>query len=111
MSLNIDMTESFIDRVNSTNVYTVTKTTVDFEPVISEVVNVLQVAIQMAEPEDLKIEQLDWSKQYIWAFSVSELKMNQEVEFCEMRFKIVKLYNAKLYGYYKAICEEIKVQA
>lgn len=108
MATNIYMADAFTDRAQIVVVHTVTTTTVDFEPVIVDVPRSLKVAIQMAEPEDLKIEQVDWSKQYIWAFSESELFINDEVEFCGERFKIIKLYNAKYYGYYKAVCEEIK---
>jgi len=108
MSLNIDMTDSFACRLRPTTIYTITKGILDGDPFETETSQTLQVAIQMAEPEDLKIEQVDWSKQYIWAFSKAELKMNQEVEWDGIRFRIVKLYNAKLYGYWKAVCEEVK---
>ena len=108
MNLNIDMTDSFSCRLRSITVYTITRGLVDGDRVETETSEVLKVAIQMAEPEDLKVEQVDWSKQYIWAFSKAELKMNQEVEWDSTRFRIIKVYNAKLYGYYKAVCEEVK---
>lgn len=106
--MNIDMTESFADRVKPTNVYRTTKYTIDFEPQESVELCTLNVAIQPAQPEDLKIDQVDWSKAYIWAYSTSELKINDEVEFCGDRYKIISLTNAKFYGYYKGIAEEVK---
>lgn len=102
------MADAFTDRVYPVVVHRLTTTTVDFEPVVVDNPVTLQVAIQMAEPEDLKIDQVDWSKQYIWAFSQSELMINDEVEYCGERFRVIKLYNAKYYGYWKAICEEVK---
>ena len=82
--------------------------TVDFEPIESEQLIPTQIAIQMARPEDLNKDIVDWSKQYIWSFAMTELQFNDEIEFQGLRFKVVELYNASLYKYWKAICEEVK---
>jgi hypothetical protein len=102
------MSDAFIDRVKFTKVITVDKFTIDFEPKETKTVRTIPVAIQPADPEELKVDQVDWSKAYIWAYSIKELKINDEVEFCGDLYRIIKVTNAKLYNYYKAIGEEVK---
>ncbi len=104
----MDMSQSFSHRLKFVDVTTVEKFTIDFEPQETKTVRNIPVAIQPADPEELKIDGVDWSKAYIWAYSQKELKINEEVEFCGDLYKIIKVTNAKLYNYYKAIGEQVK---
>ena len=106
--MNTDLTQAFRHRLKTRNLFRTYTVQVDFEAIESEELIPSQIAIQMARPEDVNKDIIDWSKQYIWSFSMDELKLGDEIEFQNLRFKIVELHNASLYGYWKGICEEVK---
>jgi len=103
-----NLADSFRDSVEITEVKRITKFTIDFEDQETVEVCNIPIAIQIAKPEELKIDQVDWSKEYILALSEDELRINDEIKWFGNSYKIINLTGARNYGYYKAIAEELK---
>lgn len=86
-------------------VKTVSRQTVDFEP--ADVVNArtVRAMIQPADPRKLNVEQIDWSKRYIMLHALTELAIDELVEYQGEDHKVISHTGWTEYGFDKAIAE------
>ena len=81
---------------------------VDFEDFEECTETTMQAVVQLARPEELKIEGVDYSKRYILIHSESAINVNNRVNFDLLDFIIISKSDYDGYGYFEAIGEEIK---
>lgn len=87
---------------------TVTRTTVDFQPVIDVTTQPVQAVIQVAKPESLNVGDIDWSLRYLRVHSVSLIDVGQYIEYQGVNYKVITPSNWQDYGYSEVIAEEVK---
>lgn len=102
------MGEVLDDFLQSVKIKIVTVATVDFVETETVVENNIQAVVQVAQKEKLNPQALDWSKRYIQVHSKSPLDMRALVEYQGKDYKIFELNDYSDYGYFEAICEEVK---
>jgi hypothetical protein len=85
-----------------------TTTTVDFvkQTVLSE--SPIEGVVQVADKEKLNPDIVDWSLEYILLHTNSAIDVGQFIEHKTKNFKIIDLGDYIDYGYYRAVCEEVK---
>ena len=105
-----DMSEVLTEWSQPVVLKTVTVTTIDFiETRIVDAV-VIPAVVQPADPEKLKVEQIDFSLEYIQIHSVSPMAIGQYVEWLGRDFKLVPFRKGYgQYGYTEAVGEETKL--
>lgn len=86
----------------------ITIVTVEFEEVETVVESSIRAVVQVAEKENLKVENIDWSLQYVWVHSKTELDINNEVVWSGRTFKVIAREDYNDYGYYAVVGEEVK---
>lgn len=88
-------------------------TTVDdnFDEVIVVTPETIRGVVQVAKSKDLNPDQTDWALRYITVHSKSMMTTDQYIEFQGTDYKIIQMKPWGQYGYYKAICEEVKGKA
>ena len=104
-----DMSEVLTEWSQPVVLKTVSETTVDYIPTVTIVDANIMAVVQPADPEKLKVEQIDFSLEYIQIHSVSPMAIGQYVEWGGRDFKLVpsrKGYGQ--YGYTEAVGEETK---
>lgn len=105
-----DMSEVLTEWSQPVALKTVSETTVDFAPTITIVGANIMAVVQPADPEKLKVEQIDFSLEYIQIHSVSPLAIGQYVEWDGRDFKLVPFRKGYgQYGYTEAVGEETKL--
>lgn len=87
---------------------TVSITSIDFVDTTVITVENKRAVVQVAEKENLRLDSLDWSKEYKMVHAKYQLEIGQFVESSGKDFKIIGLENYGEYGYYMAIAEETK---
>lgn len=87
---------------------TVTTTTVDF--VASQSVSSVNIdaVVQPAQSEVLQALEIDFSLRYIQIHTVSVLSVGKYITYNSTDYKIIQLLQYGDYGYYEAVCEEVK---
>jgi len=106
-----DMSDVLTEWSQPIKLKTVTETTVDFVPTTTIVVENIVAVVQPADPEKLKVEQIDFSLEYIQIHSVSAMAIGQYVEWDGRDFKLVPFRKGYgQYGYTEAVGEETKLQ-
>jgi len=89
---------------------TVSSTTVDFVETETVIALPIMAVVQPADPEKLKVEQIDFSLEYIQIHSVSPMTIGQYVEWLGRDFKLVPFRKGYgQYGYVEAVGEETKL--
>lgn len=103
-----DMSDTLTEWEQNILLKTVSVTSVDF--VETEVITAInrRAVVQVAEKENLKLDSLDWAKEYKLFHSKFSIDIGQFVEVNSKDFKIVSLENYSDYGYYAAVGEETK---
>lgn len=105
-----DMSEVLTEWSQPVKLKTVTETTVDFVPVIVIAAADIMAVVQPADPEKLKVEQIDFSLEYIQIHSVTAMAIGQYVEWLGRDFKLVPFRKGYgQYGYTEAVGEETKL--
>ena len=87
---------------------TVTKTTVDFQPVIDVTTEAIKAVVQVARPETLNVGDIDWSLRYLRVHSTSQIDVGQYIEYQGINYKVITPSNWQDYGYSEVIAEEVK---
>jgi hypothetical protein len=64
--------------------------------------------VQPADMETLRPEDIDWSLRYIQIHSRVALSVGKYITYKTTDYKIVRLLQYGDYGYYSAVCEEVK---
>lgn len=82
--------------------------TVNFEEFETCTDVVIPAVIQPAQKENLSVENVDWSKEYILIHSTQQLKINYFVTWNGKQFRIFDLGNYVDYCFYESIAEEVK---
>ena len=85
-----------------------TTTTVDFQPTETITDTDINAVVQVAQKENLNVEAIDWSKQYLQIHANDPLEIGQKVVYKSKEFKIIDLNDYSDYGYYEITAEEIK---
>lgn len=86
----------------------VTTTTVDFVKQSVVVESSIDGVVQIADKEKLNPDIVDWSLEYVLVHTNSAIDVGQFIEHKTKDFKIIDLGDYVDYGYYRAICEEVK---
>jgi hypothetical protein len=87
---------------------TVTRTTEDFVEAQSVEERTQKCVIQVARPEDLNNDTLDWSLKHLLIHSRSTLAMRELVEYKDEDYIIVRVSGWNDYGYIEAIASQTK---
>jgi hypothetical protein len=87
-----------------------TETTIDFVPAVIITGSDIMAVVQPADPERLKVDQIDFSLEYIQIHSVSPMAIGQYVQWDGRDFKLVPFRKGYgQYGYTEAVGEETKL--
>jgi hypothetical protein len=89
-------------------VKTVTKATVDFEPIDQVAVRTVQAVVQPAQKRKLNPDIIDWSLKYLQVHSVSQIAVGEFIEYKGEDYKIVDDGDYDDYGFYEVIAEQTK---
>jgi hypothetical protein len=87
---------------------TVTTTTVDFEPQQTVTPEPIRGVVQVAKPQELNADQVDWSLRYIKVHSKSLINVGQYVEYKGTNYRVITPSNWQDYGYSEVVAEEVK---
>lgn len=87
---------------------TVTETTVDFEPVEAVTGRTQNCVIQVADKEDLQLDTINWSLEYLMVHSKAGIEMGELIEYKDRDFKVVSRGPWQDYGYTEVVAEETK---
>lgn len=105
-----DMSEVLTEWSQPVTLKTVTVTTIDFIETRIVGAVVIPAVVQPADPEKLKVEQIDFSLEYIQIHSVSPMAIGQYVEWDGRDFKLVPFRKGYgQYGYTECVGEETKM--
>lgn len=86
------------------------ETTIDFVPTTTITALDIMAVVQPSDPEKLKVEQIDFSLEYIQIHSVSPMAIGQYVQWDGRDFKLVPFRKGYgQYGYTEAVGEETKL--
>ena len=103
-----NVSEVLTDFIQPVTKNVITVSTVDFERVETVVSSSIDAVVQVAQKEDLKIDQIDWSLEYIQVHSVSDFDINNEIIWQGKTYSIVSRNNYQDYGYTEGVGEEVK---
>lgn len=87
---------------------TVTTTTVDFVPSQSVSSVNISAVVQPADQEVLQALEIDYSLRYIQVHTTTTLIVGKYITYNSTDYKIIRLLQYGDYGYYEAVCEEVK---
>ncbi|MDF1593749.1 MAG: hypothetical protein P1P89_19755 [Desulfobacterales bacterium] len=82
--------------------------TVDFVPVETVTARLQDCVVQVAEKEDIKKDNIDWSKEYLMVHSKESIVMGEIIEFENEDYKVVSRGPWRGYGYMEVIAEQTK---
>lgn len=104
-----DVSDALEEWVSDYTVKTLTRTTVDFEPVDVVTPRTVRAMVQPADPQRLQtLAGLDWSLKYITIHSLDAVAVGEYIEYRGVDYKLVSATDWSDYGYYKAIGEQTK---
>ena len=102
-----NMADTLIEWEQPIQLKTQSKTTVDFVETVTVTVEAIKAVVQPADKTKLKIDSLDWSKEYVLIHKRGEgIVIGQYVEWNGEDFKIIGPNgNYKNYGYIELVGE------
>ena len=104
-----DVSDALEEWVSAYTVKTLTRTTVDFEPVDVVTPRTVRALTQPADPQRLQtLTGLDWSLKYREMHSLDVIANGEYFEYKGEDYKIVSRVDWSDYGYYKAVGEQTK---
>lgn len=106
---DLDMTDALIDWELPVILKTRTETTVDFEPVVVVSSQDILAVVQSANKENLTLDSLDWSKEYLLIHSRVKIETGQFIEKGGKDYKVVSPADYMDYGFCAVIAEETKL--
>lgn len=86
-------------------VKTVTKETVDFEPVNTVAGRDVDATIQVADKSKLNPDTVDWSLNYILIHAMEQIDQGEFIEYLGEDYKIIERGNWLPYGYMETVGE------
>lgn len=87
---------------------TKTITTVDFEKTVVNSDVTIQAVVQVADMENINVDNIDYSLEYLQVHSVSPMDIGQFIVEGGVEYKIIRRNKYARYGYYEAVAEEVK---
>lgn len=106
---DLDMTDALIGWELPVKRKTRTETTVDFEPVVVVTSEDILAVVQSANKENLTLDSLDWSKEYLLIHSRVKIETGQYIEKGGRDYKVVSPADYMDYGFCAVIAEETKL--
>jgi len=103
-----DMSDTLEEWAQDITVKTITRTTVDFVPVVSEASRSVKAVVQVANPEKLNVNEVDWSLRYLQIHSVDNIAMGEHVTYNGTDYKVISPSNYQSYGFNEVVAEEVK---
>lgn len=103
-----DMSDVLLEWEQSVTLKTVTTTTVDFQEQRTVVSEPLLAVVQVANPEKINVEQVDWSQRHYTIHTRSPIDVAQFIEYQGADYKIIQPGAWGDYGYWEAVVEEMK---
>lgn len=103
-----DMSDTLEEWALPYTVKTVTRTTVNFEPVDVVAGRTVDAVVQPAQMETLNKDQIDWSKKYLQIHSAAPIAMGEFLEYEGEDYRIIDNGNYQLYGFTEAVGEQTK---
>lgn len=104
-----DMSETLDDWLQPVKLKTVTKTTVDFEPVEVITVDYVDMVVQVADKNKLNFDSLNWEREYIWFHIPNAIvEVGQFIEWKGRDYKVFSREQYQDYGYNDGYAEETK---
>jgi len=84
---------------------------VDYKPVDVENEVEIQAVVQVADPDKIKSDRVDFNKRYLQVHTTHELKILYIGIFKGKRYKVFSVNDYSDYGYFSAYFEETKKNA
>lgn len=106
---DLDMTDALIDWEQQVKLKTRTETTVDFELVTVVTSTDILAVVQSANKENLTLDSLDWSKEYLLIHARVKIETGQFIEKGGRDYKVVSPADYMDYGFCAVIAEETKL--
>lgn len=104
----LDVSEALTEWERPTVIKTVTRTTVDFEPVDVVTSRTQNCAVQVAEKAKLNPDMIDWSKEYLMVHSKQEIVIDELIEHNGGDYIVTAKGPWRGYGYHEAVAVETK---
>jgi len=106
---DLDMTDALIGWEQAVKLKSRAEVTVDFMPVAVVTVQDIIAVVQSANKENLTLDSLDWSKEYLLIHARTEIEVGQFIEKDGRDYKVVSPGDFMDYGFCSAIAEETKL--
>lgn len=86
---------------------TITQSIVNYRPTEQEASTTIKAVVQVAEPEDLKIEGINYSLRYLKIHTIAPVKVRDLITYNNTDYRIIKIQNYGDYGYYECTAVEV----
>lgn len=106
---DLDMSDALIGWEQPVKLKTRTETTNDFEPVVTVNSQDILAVVQSANKENLTLDSLDWSKEYLLIHARLKIETGQFIEKGGKDYKVVSPADFMEYGFCAVIAEETRL--
>lgn len=106
---DLDMSDALIGWERPVKLKTRTETTIDFEPTVIVTSQDILAVVQSANKENLTLDSLDWSKEYLLIHARLKIETGQYIEKDGRDYKVVSPADYMDYGFCAVIAEETKL--
>lgn len=106
---DLDMSDALIGWEQPLKLKTRTEMTVDFEPTVTVISQDILAVVQSANKENLTLDSLDWSKEYLLIHARLKIEAGQFIEKGGKDYKVVSPADYMDYGFCAVIAEETKL--
>lgn len=106
---DLDMTDALTDWEQPVKLKTRKEMTVDFDPVVEIISQDILAVVQSANKENLTMDSLDWSKEYLLIHARLKIETGQYIEKDGRDYKVVSPADYMDYGFCAVIAEETKL--
>ena len=96
---DLDMSDALIGWEQPVKLKTRTETTIDFEPVVTVNSQDILAVVQSANKENLTLDSLDWSKEYLLIHARLKIETGQFIEKGGKDYKVVSPADYMDYGF------------
>lgn len=106
---DLDMTDALIGWEIPVKLKTRSELTVDFVPVVTVTSADILAVVQSANKENLTLDSLDWSKEYLLIHARVNIEVGQFIEKDGKDYKVVSPADYMDYGFCAVVAEETKL--
>lgn len=106
---DLDMSDALIGWERPVKLKTRTETTIDFAPTVIVTSQDILAVVQSANKENLTMDSLDWSKEYLLIHARLKIETGQYIEKDGRDYKVVSPADYMDYGFCAVIAEETKL--